>query len=109
MKKISLMTAGRKICSMVEIKPNDVCALCWTTHFGIHKMQIKGLVLRTQDSCVVVPDITNVERLFMFSTLDLDIIVPELIHQGYTQNQVAGILHVSQGTISRHVKRGGRI
>lgn len=97
---MTLMTAGRKICSMIDMDPNEVMDLSFTEH-DWHGRHFVGILLKSRTDTVVVPDIRNAEKLFIFSTTSINEIIPHLLEHGYAQKRVADMLKVSQSTISR--------
>lgn len=97
---MTLMTAGRKICSMIDMDPVEVMDLSFTEHTW-HGRHITGILLKSRTETVVVPDIRNAEKLFVFSTTNMAEIIPCLLMHDYPQKHVADMLKLSQPTISR--------
>ena len=98
---MTIMYAGKKICKLLDIKEESVTDLSFTTHHTYGKTCHTGLLMKTKDGgCVIVPDVKNVEKLFIYSEWNLGCIVHDL-YQHYTQHQIAGLLKISQSTVCR--------
>ena len=98
---MTLMSAGRKICRLLDIDPDSVTELFFTEHMTYGKVKRQGVLLKTKVGCVIVPDIENAEKMFIFSTTKTRDIAYSLYQHAYTQSQIAGMMKISQPTICR--------
>lgn len=105
---MTLMTAGKKICSLLRISPDSIIELkfvdrrshAWTYEF------IRGLIVKTKTKFVIVRDIRNLESMFIYDTIDLPFIVKDMSEHGITQAEIGDILEMSQGKVSRIYRKG---
>ena len=101
---ISLMSAGRKICRLLDINEDDVTELFFTEHATFGEVKHKGILLKSIHGSVIVPDIENAEKLFIYPSCKTRDLTVALHDHGYTQTQIAGMLKVAQPTICRILK-----
>ena len=97
---MTLMSAGQNICKLLGIDQDSVTDLFFTEHVSA-KVKHKGILLKTNVGCVIVPDIKNAEKMFIFSTTKSRDIAFSLYQHAYTQAQIAGMMKITQPTISR--------
>jgi hypothetical protein len=105
----TLMTCARRICSIVNIDPNEICEIYFVDRKAIHQdYYIRGIVLKTKEFIIITPSIDNCEYVLMYNILKYSIedIVDDLVHiHEFAQRDVAIFLRYSQAMISRYINK----
>lgn len=105
----TLMTCGRRICSIIGIDPNEVNELYFVDRKAIRQdYKIRGIVLRTPIFIIITPNIDNCEYVLMYNTqkYSMEDIVDDLVHiHEFAQRDVAIFLRYSQAMVSRYINK----
>ena len=105
----TLMTCGRRICSIIGIDPNEVNELYFVDRKAIRQdYKIRGIVLKTPIFIIITPNIDNCEYVLMYNTqkYSMEDIVNDLVHiHEFAQRDVAIFLRYSQAMVSRYINK----
>lgn len=107
----TLMTCARRICSIIDIDPNSINEIYFVDRKAIHQdYKIRGIVLKSDEFIIIVPNIDNCEYVLMYNThkYSMEDIVNDLVHiHEFAQRDVAIFLRYSQAMISRYINKEG--
>ena len=101
---MTLMTAARKICNLIDLEQNTITEIYFVDRKVIHqKDYIRGLVMKSYDRIVIVPDMGNCEYILQYDiNRTPEEIIRDLIdNQYFSQRDAAILLRYSQSNVSR--------
>ena len=105
----TLMTCARRICSIIGVDPNSINEIYFVDRKAIHQdYKIRGIVLKSDEFIIIVPNIDNCEYVLMYNThkYSMEDIVDDLVHiHEFAQRDVAIFLRYSQAMISRYINK----
>ena len=105
---MTLMECAKRACYLLGLDGNDINEIYFVERKLIRKEnKIKGLVIITTFSIVIIPDLNNMEYILQYDSNQSDEdIAHDLVdvHQ-FSQRDVARILRYSQGAISRKINK----
>lgn len=109
MAKLTLMVAAKKVCSIVGVNPSLITEAYFVDRKGIHQdYYIRGIVVKSYDTTIIVPDINNAEYVLSYNTTNMtteEIISDLMVNQEFSQRDIAIFLRYSQASISRHINK----
>lgn len=108
---MTLMECARKVCYLMGTDSNEINEIYFIHRKIIRKENtIKGLVMRTDKTVMIVPDLNNMEYILQY---DIEETTEEIIHDlvevhQFSQRDVARIFRYSNAAVSRIINKNNK-